>query len=628
MVTMPSTAVEATPLAQRWLDALQAAIDARDHEALAELFVPHGHWRDIVAFTWNLYTFSGTDQLRTAFAEYLDPAQPSGFELDLRTAPRFATRAGAETVEALFRFRTAVGTGRGVLRLVVDDDGQPRAWVLVTALQELTGFEERTGPRRPRGEQYSRNFGGPNWLDKRREAVEYRGSSPTVLVVGGGQCGLAIAARLNALEVDTLVVDRMERVGDNWRKRYHALTLHNEVWVNHLPYMPFPDTWPVYIPKDKLAGWFEAYAEALEINFWTGTEFQSASWDEHEQRWTVRLRRGDEERVLHPHHVIMATGVSGIPSIPDIPGLSDFAGEVIHSSAHTTGTPYAGRRALVIGTGNSGHDVAQDLYSAGAAVTMVQRGTTMVVDVESAQKVYALYKEGIPTEDCDLISLAAPYPVLRRFYQLATEDMVESDHELIEALERVGFRTDLGDEGTGFQMKYLERGGGYYLNVGCSELIISGEIGLLQYADIDRLVPQGALLRSGEVVPADLVVLATGYKPQRELVRRLFGDDVADRVGHVWGFDERGELRNMWRRTAQPGLWFHAGSLAQSRIFSQYLALQIKAIEEKLIEAAMPPQPAAYAEATPPGAVPATANGRSRRDEVPELDESRSEALQ
>ena len=94
-----------------------------------------------------------------------------------------------------------------------------------------------------------------------------------MLVVGGGHAGLSIAARLKQLGIDALIVDREARVGDNWRTRYHALTLHNQVQVNHLPYMPFPANWPSYIPKDKLAGWFEAYAETMELDFWTGTEF-------------------------------------------------------------------------------------------------------------------------------------------------------------------------------------------------------------------------------------------------------------------------------------------------------------------------------------------------------------------
>ena len=134
-------------------------------------------------------------------------------------------------------------------------------------------------------------------------------------------------------------------------------------------------------------------------------------------------------------------------------------------------------------------------------------------------------------------------------------------------------------------MSYLQKGGGYYFNVGCSELIIDSKVGLMQFDEIECFTLEGAKLRNGETVPADLIVMATGYKNQQDTVRTYLGNEVADRIGPVWGFDEGGELRNMWQRTPQPGLWFIAGTLAQCRIYSRYLAIQIKACEEGILSA-------------------------------------------
>ncbi|MGB8046957.1 MAG: NAD(P)/FAD-dependent oxidoreductase, partial [Pseudolabrys sp.] len=407
---------------------------------------------------------------------------------------------------------------------------------------------------------------------------------PTVIVVGGGQAGLSIAARLHQHGIDALIVDRHQRIGDNWRTRYHSLTLHNEVHVNHLPYLPFPPTFPVYIPKDKLANWFESYVEAMELKFWTGTELVAGRYDEKSKEWRVTLGRTDgSERVMRPRHLIFATGVSSIPYTPELPGLDSFAGTKVHTGDFKDAKPWKGRKALVLGSGTSGHDVAQELQAHGADVTMIQRSKTYVVSLKEAQSVYAIYSEGIPFEDCDLLATSFPYPVLQRSYQLSTAKGREVDKMLLDGLERRGFRVHFGEDETGFQMMYLRRGGGYYFNVGCSDLIISGAINLLQFADIERFVANGARLRDGRIVPADLLVLATGYKNQQETARLYLGDDVAERIGPVWGFGEGGELRNMWRRTAQPGLWFTAGSLAQCRIFSRYLALQIKALELGLV---------------------------------------------
>jgi len=571
-----------------WLSQFEGALAAPGRARLKALFHAESYWRDVLALTWHLKSVSGSDAILRELAMHAGRVRPTGFKIDRhRTAPRNVTRAGTDAIEAIFSFETSEGRGSGVLRLTPSaHDGKAfKAWTLLTSLDEIKGHEERLGRLRPQSKAYSRDFRGPNWLDLRKAAAEYADRDPSVLVVGGGQAGLSIAARLTQLDVDTLIADREARIGDNWRKRYHALVLHNQVHVNHLPYMPFPPNWPTYIPKDKLAAWFEAYVESMELNYWTATEFEGGSYDEKAKRWSVLLRRADGTgREMHPRHIVMATGASGIPSIPDIPSLRDFHGEVLHSSRYDDGEAWKGKNVLVIGSGNSGHDIAQDLHSAGAKVTLVQRGSTMIVNVEpSAQLQYALYDEGPSLEDCDLITMSMPLSLVRKSHIRLTETAREIDKELLDGLEHRGFKLDFGEDGTGWQFKYLTRGGGYYFNVGCSDLIVKGEIGLAQFSDIATFVPAGALMRSGETLPAELIVLATGYKGQEYLVGKLFGEDVADRVGPIWGFGKGQELRNMFTRTAQPGLWFIAGSFAQCRIYSKYLALQIKASEIGLL---------------------------------------------
>ena len=573
--------------ADNWLVQFEEALARPDDGLLDALFHRDSYWRDVLALSWNIQTLNGADAILNELRTLAPRAAPRGFGIDPdRRAPRKVMRAGTHAIEAIFKFETAVGRGSGILRLIPDaDDGNTvKAWTLLTELGELKGFEEQLGVRRPRGNAYSRDFRGPNWLDLRRAQAEYADHDPSVLVIGGGQSGLCIAARLKQLHVDTLIVDREQRIGDNWRKRYHALTLHNQVQVNHLPYMHFPPNWPTYIPKDKLANWFEAYVEALELNFWTETEFEGGTYDETEARWTVTLRRADgSKRVMHPRHVVLATGVSGIPNVPDIPGLRNFSGKVVHSSQYDDGENWKDKRAIVVGTGNSGHDIAQDLHSSGAEVTLVQRSPTLIVSIEpSAQLVYAPYNDGT-LEDNDLIATSMPLKLARKSHAMVTEKSKELDKELLEGLARVGFKLDFGEDNTGWQFKYLTRGGGYYFNVGCSDLIVKGEITLRQFADIDAFVAEGATMKSGETVRADLIVLATGYKRQEQLVKKLFGEQVAARVGTIWGFGEEQELRNMYTRTGQPGLWFIAGGLAQCRIGSKHLALQIKAIEEGLL---------------------------------------------
>jgi cation diffusion facilitator CzcD-associated flavoprotein CzcO len=320
------------------------------------------------------------------------------------------------------------------------------------------------------------------------------------------------------------------------------------------------------------------------LNYWTGTEFERGTYDESAGRWSVVLRRADgSTRTMHPKHVVIATGVSGIPNMPDIPTLKNFTGTILHSSQYSDGEEWNGKTAVVIGTGNSGHDIAQDLHSSGTKVTLVQRSPTLITNIEpSAQLAYEIYNEGT-LEDNDLIATSMPLVLAKRSHAMITEQSKKFDQQLLDGLARIGFKLDYGEDNTGWQFKYLTRGGGYYFNVGCSDLVMRGEIRLLQFSDIESFAAQGVRMKGGETLKADLIVLATGYKPQEHLVRKLFGEAVTARVGPIWGFGDGQELRNMYTRTGQPGLWFIAGSLAQCRINSKYLALQIKAIEEGLL---------------------------------------------
>jgi cation diffusion facilitator CzcD-associated flavoprotein CzcO len=585
---LESTDFDANAAARTWLEKFNTAMVSEDFDGASALFLDDGLWRDLLAFTWNIETMDGAAAIRDALGEAQAVVKATGFRIAAdRTPPRVVSRAGRRVVEAIFAFETDKGLASGVLRLVPDPDGSDalRAWVLLTSLDGLKDHPENNGPYRPGGQAYSREFGGKNWLDHRLDDQEYLEREPAVMVIGGGQCGIGIAACLGQHGIDTLVIDRHERVGDAWRKRYHSLTLHNEVYINHLPYMKFPENYPVFIPKDKIANWFEFYAETMELNIWTGTEITHGTRDETTGTWEISLRRQDgTTRTMRPRHVIFATGVSAIPIRPDLPGLDDFKGTVMHSSQYANGHAWKGKKALVMGTGNSGHDVAQDMHASGAKVSMIQRSSTLIVSLEQAQTVYGMYTEGPPLEDCDLLATASPYPVLVKGYQIAAAAMKKADKKLLDGLAERGFVLDNGTpDDTGYQMKYLRRGGGYYFNVGASDLIVSGDMGLLQFKDIERFVPEGVQLKDGRVVEADVLVTATGYKNQQEVVRLYLGDEVADRLGQIWGFDEGGEQRNMWRRTEEPGLWFTAGGLPHVRIYSKYLALQIKAVEEGLI---------------------------------------------
>ncbi|WP_409186165.1 NAD(P)-binding domain-containing protein [Amycolatopsis sp. VS8301801F10] len=588
--TVDRIAEASTPQArvEDWLGRFEAALAARDIEAAAGLFAVDSYWRDLVSFTWNLKTVEGRDGVAGLLGSCLETTDPSGFRT---TEP--ATEADGVT-EAWIEFETAVGRAKGHLRL--KDEG---AWTLLTSLRELKGFEEPQRERRPKGVEHGVVRGRRSWAEKRAEEQETLGygQQPYVVVIGGGQGGIALGARLRQLGVPSLVVERNDRPGDSWRKRYKNLCLHDPVWYDHLPYLPFPENWPVFAPKDKIADWLEMYTRLMEVPYWTRSTVTSAVWDDDAKQWHVTVDRDGEQVVLTPRHVVFATGMSGKPNLPSFPGMDKFQGDQHHSSQHPGPDAYAGKKAVVVGSNNSAHDICAALWEHGADVTMVQRSSTHIVKSDSLMDLGLgdLYSEravaaGVTTEKADLIFASIPYRIMPQFQIPVYQAIRERDADFYARLEAAGFKHDWGDDGSGLFMKYLRRGSGYYIDVGASELVANGSI-KLAHGQVDHLTANSVVLADGTELEADVVVYATGYGSMNGWVADLVGQETADKVGKCWGLGSEttkdpgpweGEQRNMWKPTQQEGLWFHGGNLHQSRHYSLYLALQLKARFEGL----------------------------------------------
>ncbi len=565
-----------------WMADWESAWTSPDRDRIAGLLRVDSHWRDLVAFSGTMRTRSGRDAVVGLMVDEFEAQRPHSLRPhSQKPSVRVAELEGVRFVETTFEFDTDRAACEGVVRLATcPETGSLKIWTFMTAAIAWRGKEE-IHRRAENPAIHMQRDRGPNWLDRREASAKYEDRDPQVIVVGAGHAGLGIAARLTQLGLDTLVVERHARVGDNWRKRYRALVLHNRTRINHLPYMPFPETWPTYIPKDKLADWLSYYAEAMELNVWAGTEFTGAERDEAAGIWHVTLERSDgSTRTLRPAHLVLAPGVSAIPNRVEIDGIENFEGTVVHAQDFTGSKDWQGKRAVVIGSGTSAHDVAQELATNGVPVTMLQRSPTLVQSVEpTGQLPYTLYETERSVDTCDLITAGSPMIMVRATNKKCLTEGLEIDRELLDRLRKAGFRLQEGSEhGRNWQILYLTRGGGYYFNVGCSDLIADGSIPVHQMDDLDLFEGGGLRLKDGTLIPADVIVTATGYQGIPEFVRRLLGDEIADRVGQIWGIDDdMQELANVWHRTPQQGLWFMAGSFAQCRINSRYLALQIQA---------------------------------------------------
>jgi putative flavoprotein involved in K+ transport len=565
----------------RWLTAFDSALSRRDVEAAMRLFLPDAYWRDLVAFTWNVLTAQGHKTIRDMLEACLARTAPNAWQV---AAP---VRLNEDVIEATTTFETAVAHCRAVIRL---KDG--KCWTLLTEATELKGFEETCGARRPHGAPHRYYLGRKNWQRQREHDAQDLGTKrqPYCVIVGAGHCGLSLAARLKQLDVPTMVIDKRKRPSDTWRERHDSLSLHSPSWFDRMPCLSYPDTWPLYPSKDQFADWLEVYATLLDLDVWPDTECLEADFDEARAEWQLQVRRGGRAIELHPKQLVFATGLHGTPKLPEIAGMQTFRGEQRHASSSGGNDSYAGRNCLVVGSGTSAHDICAELWEAGAHVTMIQRSPTIVIRQERLTAVFAeLYGDeaqarGITAEVADLLFASVPQRVLLQMQQQLVAQIKEQDAPFYERLREAGFQLTFGEEDAGILPQIFRDPSGYYVDVGASELIADGSIKLKSGVGVKALREHSVILTDGSELPADVIVYATGY--EHGAILRVLPQGMARRVGQLWGLGSgyrndpgpwEGELRNMWKPTRQPGLWFASHGIAGARFYSRILALQIKA---------------------------------------------------
>jgi cation diffusion facilitator CzcD-associated flavoprotein CzcO len=565
-----------------WIRDFEAALTARDADAMRRLFVEESSLRDNGALTWDFRQFHGRDAVVATLLAVVDPIQPTGFRVSAGwPQPSLIGELDDAAVEAFFDFETEAGTAVAVIN-GLPDNSSPYGFRVRAIYTRLEALKDVGEPEmHPRGNGFTPDYPGQTFGEHDQRARQWIDGDPQVLVVGAGQAGLVAAAHLAKLGVSALIIDKFECVGDNWRLRYDSLCLHNTVEMNEFPFLAYPAHYPEFLPKDVMGDWLETYARYLDLNVWTSTEFLGAEYDEESGTWVATLRRADgTERVLNPQHIILATGgIGGRPSVPDLPGLSSFDGLVMHSSAYRKAADFGVQKAIVVGSATSAHDIALDLYENGVEVTMVQRGPVVVNQVETANLAYAEHLDPtVPTELVDLRDgMVQVKPIREAAYRDYHAFAKSRDAELLDGLTAAGMRVGDGFEGQGWPDLFQRTGGGFYLNKGASDVIVDGGIKVLPFDRIIEFVGRGVDLDDGTTLQADMVVLATGYQNRVVEVADQFGVDVAERVGEIARWDEEGEWSAVWGQTGQRGLWINGGAILQIRPGSRLLAHLIKA---------------------------------------------------
>ncbi len=276
----------------RWFRDFERSIAEQDEAGLRSLLADPSYLRDNGALTWDFHQYLGQDAVVALLLSLDEDLRPRNFSASREwPAPSLYSARDTEVVEAFYEFETA--NARAVLVLNgLPDASSPYGFLARSIYTRLEALNGVGAPEvHPRGSGFPRSTPGETWGEFRHRWLEFPEESPEVLVVGAGQSGLVLGAHLAKLGVETLIVDRNERVGDNWRERYESLELHNPVEMNKFPFLDFPPQYPQYLPKDLVGDWLDLYSRYIDVPIWNSTEFLGADYEEEAQLWTVRLRR-------------------------------------------------------------------------------------------------------------------------------------------------------------------------------------------------------------------------------------------------------------------------------------------------------------------------------------------------
>lgn len=487
-----------------------------------------------------------------------------------------------------FRTRSPAARCSGrILLLPVKTNGTLdwKIWILSTKLESLDiQSEDETLLKSP-----GRRLNTPEQFDV------------DVFIVGGGNAAVALAARLKALDVSSLMAERNANIGDNWTLRYDALKFHVPTSFCELPYLTYDKELqsPHQLSRNELAEQVRRYVDAFNLDVVTSAEIMQTT-QMPDKRWRIEFRTPAGLYTALAKHLVQATGIaSQKPYNPPMTDKELYKGTSIHSAQFKNGGQLKSQgvnSVLIIGSANTAFDVLEDCYAAGLKPTMVVRSPTYIVPVEYVCDKMSLGAYDFGVEAGDKMFLTLPTVVDGQLGRNLFAHFASQEPERYTALAKAGFPVyDSRGPHAALMHNLVERAGGHYVDVGGTALLSEGKAGVKAGVEPVGYTATGLRFSDGTMIDADAVVWCTGFADTdaRTTVAEILKAELP--VDATWGIDEEGEIRGMWKRhLLVDNYWVMGGYTQQHRFHSRTLALQIKAA----LEGVLPP---AYRDAPQPG---------------------------
>jgi putative flavoprotein involved in K+ transport len=369
---------------------------------------------------------------------------------------------------------------------------------------------------------------------------------PEAVVVGAGPGGLAVAAMLQRGGIETVVVDRADSVGSAWRGHYERLHLHTVRWLSNLPGYRIPRRYGKWVSRDDVVRYLESYCAHHRLDVALSTEITRIDRDGEE--WLLRSPAGD----LRATYVVVANGHNHTPELPDWPGAESFTGELLHASAYRNAAPYVGKAVLVVGSGNTGAEIALDLVETGAA--------SVRVSIRTPPHIVFRERGGIVNPMLGVTFRHLPPrvfdPIARRLRTTMLGDLTEYG---LPAPEDGLYERILRDDAIPL------------VDMGFVDAVKAGQVSIV--AAVVGFDGDKVQLADGSALAVDAVVAATGYRRGLDPI-----------VGHLGVLHTNGRpvVRGGQTDPSAPNLWFSGFTNPVSGMFRE-LGIDAKRIARAVI---------------------------------------------